>query len=97
LNMDHTSSAPFCKGFIEYVLEKGGGYFPCPPAFDLKGWAILNDKSLDTVSGWVTERNIPYRLMGKAKFVTFEDFWNGMPVFNAPEPNPGKGGKKRGD
>lgn len=93
--MDHTHSTHFVKDVITYVLENGGSYWPSPEAFDLKGWAVLNQNDPETILGWVKLRKIPYRSIGNLKYVTPADMWGAMTVCNSPEPAPGKGGKKR--
>lgn len=95
--MDNTHSTPFVKGVVEYVLDHGGGYWPCPEAFDVNGWAILSKNKPDTISGWIKDRKIPFRQIGHSKFVTPSDFWAAMDVGNAPEEPRPKGAKKRGD
>lgn len=60
---------------IQKILSAGGGYLPIIDAFDLKGWSIILNLSVDRVAHHVKEMKIPYKQIGAGRWFTVSDFW----------------------
>lgn len=72
------------ESLISKVLAGGGGYLPGVDAFDVKGFEILLGLSADAISDHIKTANIPYKQIGRNRWMTVSDFWGAFSLSNPP-------------